>query len=111
MSYEMSSEIKFEGSTESESLSQSYQASVQNDTEQTYSYDVSADIEVSCTAQAAADGVGLWQFVTETTDRASRVSTTHTVCRYGANYNHAPACPWNACLDGECNTCATDWRA
>ena len=112
LSYEMTSGIEFEGATEEETISRSYSSTIQKDTEDTYTYDVSVDVTVSCTAQRASDGVGLWQWVVDTNDGTSQLKSLHTVCRYGSGYyNSPPACPWNACSNGECTECATDWIA
>ena len=74
--------------------------------------DISVDIHLKCTGSVGSSGgVGFWQFVVKTHDNASMALTGHTVCRYGSLYNVKPACPWNACSNGDCSECKTDWIA
>ena len=108
LSYEMEVGMEFGGVGESETISEEYTVAIAQDTESAYSYDISVDLLLTCTG---TEGVGLWQYVTESRDGKSRVLTTHTVCRYGANYNSSPACPWMACLDLECTQCKGDWSS
>ena len=53
--------------------------------------------------------VSLWQQVIESADLTMKVYGTQTVCRYGTNWQTAPACPHTACADVECTTCTDDW--
>ena len=87
-------------------MTAAYSATVMKDTTDSYSKDFSVDIHLTCTG---TDGVGLWQWVTESNDGASRVLSEHSVCRYGADAFTSPDCPWNACLNGDCTECADDW--
>ena len=93
LTYEMSVGIKFA----SEKLSEQYQLTVMEDTKQAYEQDFSVSVSIPCTAKPAADGVGLWQYVTKSADGKSETWTLHTVCRYGEYYNRSPECPWAAC--------------
>ena len=93
-----------------ESISESYSDTITTDTKNTYSYNFQDTVTIPCDSQKAADGVGLWQYIVTTADGTGATWTTHTVCRYGANYNVEPACPWNACDDGECTTCKSGWN-
>ena len=94
-----------------ETISEEFSVGISRDVQASYSYDYSQDVTVECNAEKAADGVGLWQWITTTTDGSSKTYTTHSVCRYGSNYNKSPECPWNACLDGQCTTCDPAWKA
>ena len=106
--YEMRAGIEFEG----ESISEIYSLEIQKDVQDTYSINFGAEIDKSCTEGAVSSGVGLWQWVTSRKDSSASAFSSHTVCRYGADvYDVAPACPWNACTDGSCTTCASDWKA
>lgn len=78
----MSVGIEFMGTSESEKISESYSNTIMRDTKTSYSLDYSLDIELTCTG---TDGVGLWQWVSETNDSKSKVLSQHTVCRYGEN--------------------------
>ena len=111
----MGTEIKFgeegeEGSA-STKLSDTYRQETTESTghSMTYSFDVT--YSVSCTAKPGQEGVGLWQQVTEGTDGKFRVWGTQTICRYGDMWKTAPKCPYAACIDAECLTCADDWQA
>lgn len=109
LSYEMSYGMEFAGVSESTTISESYTETIAHDAEESYTYDVSVDLEFTCTGN---DGVGLWQWVVDSADGKSGVLTGHTICRYGQdNYSKSPECPWNACLDVECTTCTGDWAA
>lgn len=58
----------------------------------------------SCTAEGN-EGAGLWQWVVATEDYAYQALSDHTVCRTGELYNVSPACPWFACIGGDCAEC------
>ena len=81
-----------------------------HDTQTNFGANISVDHNLSCTARADDPGVGFWQWKTSTHDGKSTVLSNHTVCRYGLNkYNTPPNCPWNACLDEQCEVCKDDW--
>ena len=107
----MTAGINFEADYEHEAISSAYSYPILDATEHDMDFGVSEDITVTCTAQDDSAGVGLWQWVVMTADKRTQVESIHTVCRYGENYNKPPKCPWNACLDGECLECVSDWRA
>ena len=93
------------------SVSSSYSQEITSDTTQTMETDISASYTTTCTGQVgSAGGVGFWQFVVYSADEFSYVNTQHTVCRYGSLYNKAPACPWNACSNGDCSICEIGWE-
>ena len=107
LSYEMTTGIEFA----SETMSEEYSTEITTDTKTSMTKDISVVWPISCTgAQGASGGVGLWQFAVYTADEQSWTLTTHTVCRYGALYNHAPDCPWNACIGGDCSGCEPGWN-
>merc|ERR1712141_676785 len=58
------------------------------------------------------EGAGLYQWVVQTGNQNHSVSvfSRHFVCRTGPTFNQAPNCPWNACLDAQCNICSDAWR-
>ena len=87
---EMSEKIGFAIAEETMTISESFRADIQHDTEDTYSYDYSVDITLKCTEKPDESGVGLWQWVTESADRVSKTLSLHTVCRYGSLYNQSP---------------------
>ena len=57
LSYEMEVGMEFEGVGVSESISEEYSVDIARDTESAYSYDVSVDLQLTCTG---TEGVGLW---------------------------------------------------
>ena len=76
-----------------------------------YSYDDTTHT-YSCDDPAEGDGVGLWQATFDDYTSGVRLWSTIVVCRYGPNlWNRQPECPFSACLDTQCSTCATDWVA
>jgi len=110
LSYEMTSGIEFEGISESQTISEKYSYGITTDTETAYSYNIKETVTINCPDKPESEGVGLWQWVTSTNDNKGTVWSLHTVCRYGPGlYNVMPACPWNACLNGDCSQCANDW--
>ena len=92
-------------------MSQEYAQSITEDVKSTQAYSTTYSYSLTCSNKAGIYDVGLWQWVTSTNDMKDSVYSIHTVCRYGENYNTPPVCPWNACLDGECTTCAEGWMA
>ena len=93
-----------------EGISDTYTDEIIDDAKSTYSMNVDEVVNVECSAKPQGDdGVGLWQWVVTSEDQESSVLSVHTVCRYGTDYNKPPKCPWNACLNGECTVCASDW--
>ena len=115
LSYEMGVDIKFgteeEGGDESYKLTETYRKSTEHSATSSMTYSFDLTYKVSCTAKPGVEGVGLWQQVTEGTDSKFRAWDTKTICRYGDMWNTAPACPYSACIDAECLTCADDWKA
>ena len=105
----MESGIEFEMLSAKETLSAAYHNEVMTDTTTAMSKDISISWPITCSEKKAQGGVGLWQFFVQTSDGVSKAFTTHTVCRYGKNYNTPPACPWNACKDTECTHCKDGW--
>ena len=93
-------------------IGKSYAEKISLDTERTYSYTTSVNYTITCTAKPDSPGVGLWQWVVESSDGQTSVLTPHTVCRYGEIYSTPPACPWNACLGSspDCSKCTDDWN-
>ena len=85
-----------------------YAEEIIDDAKSTYSMDVDQTVDVDCSAYPDSDVITLWQWVVTSNDGESSVLTVHTVCR---DYNKAPECPWNACLDNACIICASDWMA
>lgn len=98
----------FSGGTK---MGASYSNEVKKDVESTQSYSATYEYTLTCTIKGTELDVALYQWVTSTNDKKDNVYSMHTICRYGVNYNSPPACPWNACADGECTTCTTDWMA
>jgi len=78
---------------------------LKRDVQSTYAVDYGIENETTCTTEGK-DGAGLYQWIVSTADFRSQAFTWHTVCRTGDNWNKAPECPYNACLDPECNECA-----
>ena len=99
----MSFGIDFFGDTFEQKLNAGYQHDVSNDTSTAMTKDYSIKWPITCSDQSGeGGGVGLWQFMVQSHDGQDLTMTTHTVCRYGADYNTSPKCPWDACLDGSC---------
>ena len=85
---------------------------IATDTINTLTYDASVTYGITCTAKPDKPGVSLWQWVTTTSDGQALVFSTHTVCRYGENFNSSPKCPWPACkaVGGDCSECYDGWK-
>ena len=112
MGLEVETGVDFSVSSSSVELSLGYESDLTTDTTHAMTKDSSIDLYIECTGDSGADGgVGLWQFVVTTSDGNVSTFTNHTVCRYGDLYNVAPACPWNACANGDCSVCNGDWEA
>ena len=110
LAYELSFGVKFFGSSFQNTLSAGYQHEVTNDATSSMEKDVSVKWPITCSDKSGEGGVGLWQFFVESHDGMDTTLTGHTVCRYGADYNKSPDCPWDACLDASCTKCTTDWH-
>lgn len=113
LSYEMSEHIGFSFAGEESKISTSYSTEIKHDTEDMYSHEFTDKLSFSCERdpQDPDGGVGLWQWVVESSDGKSKTYTNHYVCRTGAGrYNKSPACPWNACTDGHCYYCESGWQ-
>ena len=65
----------------------------------------------SCTGGQEGSAVGLWQWALQPSGSSDMLLSTTFFCRYGANANVPPACPFNACMNGDCSVCADDWKA
>ena len=66
-----------------------------------------------CDGGQPGQAAALWQFVVSDSQDDMWVETEHTVCRYGADYNVTPECPFNACdgdWDSNCSKCSNDWE-
>ena len=108
----MTTGFKFEGIEESETINESYSASIMDDAQTSMTKDVSVDWHITCTGSVGEKGgTGLYQWMVQSSDKSSWVYTPHTVCRYGSLYNVSPSCPWNACSNGDCSSCKTDWTS
>ena len=112
MTQDMSAGIEFYGASVSAGMSSTKAYGIQVDTQHDMASNVEVEYEISCTGGegGAENGVGLWQFVVANGDGSVVTQSRHTVCRYGANYNKAPDCPWNSCANGECTECYYDWE-
>ena len=75
LSMEMSEKITMAVEESEFSVSESFSAGISYDVQSSYSYDFSEEMTVTCSAKPAADGVGLWQWVTMTTDGRSKTFT------------------------------------
>ena len=64
LSAEMKSGISFFGAQ----IGKSYAETISVDTERTYSYTTSVSYTITCTAKPDSPGVGLWQWVVESSD-------------------------------------------
>ena len=110
-SRDQESSISYEFATAETKMSMSYSADIREDNKSTQSYSTSINYRITCTTPDGQPNVGLYQWVTSSSTGNVKVKSMHTVCRYGANYNSPPACPWNACKDAECTQCTEDWMA
>ena len=109
---QMSEGIEFEGFSESETITQSYSKSIMNDTKNEVVSEIWVEAHVPCEGAVGTEGgVGLWQFVVKNAKTSKDVvlHSVNTVCRYGELHAVPPKCPWNACLNGDCSVCASDW--
>ena len=112
MGLEIETKVNFEFYSASAELQEGYESQLYTDTVHAMTKDSSIDWYIECTGDAGAEGgVGLWQFVVTTSDGSLSTYTNHTVCRYGDLYNVAPACPWNACANGDCSECHGSYLA
>lgn len=110
----MTLSVGFLGNGLDQTLGESYSNTVQTDIEDSYSHDLSIKIAFSCPEDPddPSAGVGLWQWVVESSDGKSMTYSKHWVCRTGeGRYNKSPECPWNACKDGNCYECESGWAA
>ena len=105
----MQTGIHFEVFGVSEALSESFHSEVMSDASTAMTKDFSLEWTWSCDDVPPEGGVGLWQFVVSTADTHDNAYTLHTICRYGANSIHPPACSWNACADLQCTKCLDGW--
>lgn len=114
LSYEMSSGMQLEVFSASETINTSYSLAIKNDVENFYSRNYEEKITFTCERDPSDPdaGVGLWQWVVKSSDSQHKTKTNHYACRTGeGRFNRSPACPWNACIDGPCYECRTDWKA
>ena len=111
LSYEMGGSIEFGDTEEEWKMTETYRQETEQSATHSMTYSFDLTYKVGCKHKPGVEGVGLWQQVTEGTDSKFRVWSTDTVCRYGDKWQTAPACPYAACLDPECNHCADDWKA
>lgn len=114
LSYEMNMNISLDVFGVSESISEGYAQTISYDIEDSYSASLSDKISFSCPEDPddPSAGVGLWQWIVESSDRKTKTYSKHWVCRTGeGRYNKAPECPWNACIDGNCYECESGWAA
>lgn len=113
LTMQMTSGISFKVASESETITSEYSESLTYDAKESMEEDITVEYDISCTGQVGAEGgVGLWQWVVRNgSNQFSFTQTKHTVCRYDSLYNVKPACPWNACTNGDCSECKTDWSA
>lgn len=95
---ELHAGVKFFGVRTSTAVTTGYLDVIAEDARNSYSIDTETTHRITCTEKYLEPGVGLWQWVIESSDGQISVMTQHTVCRYGELYNTPPACPWNACL-------------
>ena len=110
LSYEMSSSFEFDGIGGSDTISESYSYQLTTATESTYSMSMSASITVTC-QQTDGGQIGLWQWITESSDATSKAFTALAVCRSGDGiWNKAPECPYTACYNGDCTICENGWK-
>ena len=94
-------------------LKNTYENEAVNDAKATMSYSETITVLITCTPDKSDKGVGLFQWTVGSPGLASlsNVYTKHTVCRYGSEWQTTPQCPWNACLDASCSSCAEDCKA
>ena len=115
LSMEMTAGIEYAGASASTTIATSYEQEISTTTANDMTKDVSATWTIACKgSEGAKGGVGLWQFVVRNGGvefNDGLVYTGNTVCRYGDLYNVKPACPWNACINGDCSECAKDWMS
>ena len=71
-------------------------------------YETKKYMTIDCSPQQGANGVSLWQWVAASNDEENEVYTELTVC---ASSDKKPACPFSACLKGDCSVCTNDWKA
>lgn len=64
LSFEMKAGVKYLGGK----ISGSYAETIRRDIEQTYTYNVDVEYTITCTQRFGMPGVGLWQWVTESSD-------------------------------------------
>ena len=110
MSESMSAGIEFLGIGASTDISAAFETGIVVDTQEEFSASVDVTYNISCSEGQVGDGVGLWQFVVESSDKSVITRTDHTVCRYGELYNKSPNSPWNACANGDCSECVNGWE-
>ena len=60
--------MKFMGFGGQDTINMNYTQDIAKDTETTYSEDFSVEWEITCTHESPGEGVGLWQWVSETSD-------------------------------------------
>ena len=82
---------------------------VKKDVETTYGLETGIENTTACTTNDK-EGAGLWQWVVSTEDCMTHSFSWHTVCRTGALAFEEPECPFFACLNADCSSCAEDWE-
>ena len=107
----MSEGFSFLGMSSSMSINQKYSQTISNDTKRTYSANFSVDVPKTCTVKEGTEGVGLYQWYVATDHYSNVIRSTHSICRYGDMAFKMPECPFPACIDAECLSCADDWQA
>ena len=102
--------MEFSGASFSESLSLEFEQGFRNTVTSTCAISSKRTIEYDC-GRDDGQGHGLWQWMVRTEDGSIVAHTPHYICRSGNDiFNVAPACPWNACDNGECTRCKSGWN-
>ena len=106
----MSEEVKFGIGTESTKISASVTSSIITTTSTALTYTVGQKTSFSCTGESTTQNVAIWQWVTESNDGLFAALSNEMMCRFGADFDNEPPCPFGSCIDDTCDTCE-DWKA
>ena len=110
---EMSAGIEHDGVSVSKTLSMSHQKKVQKAATDMFTADATLTRTFSCPtslSHSAKNGVGMYLYVVENSEKTVMSVTAEMICRYGEGYwNKEPECPFSACIDLECKNCEDGW--
>ena len=111
ISYTLGLEVRRGTEFKGQKISSEFTQELNSATETSLTKKADATITVSCASGSTPETIGLWQWVTETSDRKGSAFTTYYICRRGDGvWNAEPACPPNACMDQLCTQCL-NWEA